>query len=254
MTEESVELLYALGQEHRIVGISGFVKRPEQARNLKKVCAFTSANIDKILSLDADLILGFSDIQKDIARDLIAAGENVFISNHRSLSETLDYISLLSRVVGEEDRGNVLLASYRHKIEKAQHFAENLQRRPKVYFEEWDEPAISGIKWVSELIELCGGIDIYAELSAGKLAKDRFVDWDETVSRNPEIIFPCWCGKSFDRDSFMKRVGIDKVDAVKSGHVFELMPEVFLQPGPALFVDGIDILIDYFKTWEQEYV
>lgn len=251
LTEESVETLYLIGKESLIKGVSAFVKRPNEAQKLPKVSFFTTSNYDKILSHKPDLIIGHSDIQKDIARDLIELGQNVFISNHRSLESILGYILLLSRMVGDEASGLNLITRLEENISRAQEFTKSLQNRPKVYFEEWDEPMISGIQWVSELIELCGGIDISKERSTGILAKDRFTSHDEVIEANPDIIFACHCGKKVKVEKIYERKEYENISAIKNKQVFELAPEIFLQPGPAPLLDGIDILLNYFKEYNE---
>lgn len=241
-----------MGKSHLIKGVSVFVKRPEAARDLPKVSFFTSSNIKKIKAHDPDLVLGFSDIQKDIARDLIGEGMNVFISNHRSIGQILDYIALLGRMVDASDEAQELIERLEGKIEQARQFAATLTKRPKVYFEEWDEPMISAIQWVSELIELCGGIDINKELSQGKMAQERFVKPLTIIDKNPDLVLGCWCGKKVKIDAIKTRAGFDEIEAVKKNNVFELEPEIFLQPGPAPILDGIDILINMFKKWDEE--
>lgn len=247
LTEESVETLALLGRLDLVIGVSIFVKRPPEAQNLPKVSAFTSSQIEKIVELRPDLVLGFSDIQKDIARDLIGAGLNVWIANHRSLSETLDYILMLARIVGEEDKAIELIDGWRESLELIHKEVSQRSIRPKIYFEEWDEPQISAIQWVSELIELCGGVDIFSERSREKLAKGRFCQSQEVIDFNPDIIFGCWCGKKVKVDQIKKREGWDGINAVKNNQVFELPPEIFLQPGPALFEDGITQMFEIIK-------
>lgn len=249
LTEESVETLYLLGKESLIQGISAFVKRPVEAQSLPKVSFFTSSNYKKILDKKPDLILGHSDIQKDIARDLIELGQNVFIANHRSIHGILQYISMLSNLVGASSEGKTLLEQLEKQIEKAKKLTQSLHKRPRIYFEEWDEPVISAILWVSELIELCGGINIFADRSTGNLAKDRFATHSEIIEANPDIILACWCGKKVKVDSIKSRDGYDKINAVKNDRVYELPPEIFLQPGPAPLLDGIDILLDIINEY-----
>ena len=253
MTEESVETLYALGKEDLIVGVSAFVKRPPEAQKKKKISAFTSANIPKIQELKPDLILGFSDIQKDIARDLIGLGLNVFISNHRSLEETLNYILGLGSLVGEREKSLKLIDHYEQLMEKAFKIGNSLKNKPRVYLEEWDEPMICGISWFSELVGLCGGEDVCKSFSKGSLAKDRFVSRGYIKEQNPDIIFGCWCGKKVSISSIKEREGWDQIKAVKNNQVFELAPEIFLQPGPSLFVDGPSILASFFKAWDKKH-
>lgn len=249
LTEESVEFLYDLGREDLIVGVSCFVERPPQAKEKPILTSFTHANLKKILNTKADLIIGFSDIQKDIARDLIASGENVFVSNHRSLSETLDYLLLLASMIGEEKKGREVIASYIDAINFYQKKAEARKSRPRVYLEEWDEPMIRGIQWFREVVEICGGRDIFGDQSPGSLAKERFVSWDEVCQRDPEIILASWCGKPFDKKAFLSRQGASEISAIKQDLVFEIPSSVILQPGPALFKEGlklVDSIIEKF--------
>ena len=244
LTEESVEFLYAIGEEHRIIGVSAFVERPIQAKSLPRVCAFTSANITKIVEMKPDLVLGFSDIQKDIARELIEAGVEVWIANHRSLDGVLSYCMKLGGLIGQPEKTQSYVDKLLLKIEDTRNAVQNLTRF-KVYLEEWDEPMISGIQYFSELVSLCGGDNIFD--SQASLAKDRFVNPKEVVRLKPEVIFGCWCGKKVDIESILKRDGWDQITAVSKKQVFELKPEIFLQPGPALIEDGIDILLEYFE-------
>ena len=242
LTEESVETLFLLGEGHRIVGVSSYVVRPKEALELPKVSMFTSSSYEKIEALKPDLILGFSDIQSDIARDLIKKGFNVFISNHRSLEETLNYILLLSSMVGASDKGQGLVQSLSKKLKDSK----GIIKKPlKVYFEEWDEPMISAIRWVSDLITHVGGVDIFRDQSKGSLANERFVTSDDVIRANPDIIFGCWCGKKVKIDLIKNRPGWENINAVKNNRVFELDPGIFLQPGPAPIVSGIDLLLDY---------
>ena len=251
MTEESVELLYALGLEDKIIGVSAYVKRPAEAKSKPTISVFTHANLKKILALKPDLVIGYSDIQKDIARDLIGEGLSVFISNHRSLEEVLGYCSMLGNMLGESKKTEALISNWEEKINEAREFAASLKIKPKVYIEEWPDPTITGIRYFSELVQLCGGEDVYASLNANSLAKDRIIQFDDVLEKNPDIILGCWCGKPVELDSFAKRTGWQNLNAVKSNQIFELEPEVFLQPGPALFEEGINQLIKLFKTWSN---
>ncbi len=239
LTEESVETLFLLGKESLIQGVSQYVERPPVAKNLPQVSQFIRSDIEQITKIAPDLILGFSDIQKDIARELIGRGLNVFVTNQRSLSEILDYISMLGRLVGEEAKAQNLVSEFEEKLNNIREVSSRLPRRPKVYFEEWDHPRLSAIKWVSELIEACGGENIFRH-KTGSLAKEREVKDEEVISLNPDIIFGCWCGKKVKTESFAARVGYSELSAVKNNFIWELPPEVFLQPGPALFIDGLD--------------
>lgn len=251
LTEESVETLFEIGAGQNIVGVSAFVKRPVAAQSLPKVSFFTSSNIKKIKDKKPDLILGFSDIQKDIAKELIEAGEDVWIANHRTIAGILKYIRTLSLMVDKKEEGNALIVKLLDKIKYAQNFAKTLKEKPKIYFEEWDDPKISAIEWVSEVIELCGGINIAKDRASGILAKDRNINDDEIISNNPDIIFACHCGKKVKIDKILERKNYEQIKAIQNKFVFELEPEIFLQPGPAPILDGLDIIIDYIKKWSD---
>ena len=252
LTEESVETLYLINRSEYIAGVSSYVKRPEAAQKLPKVSLFTKSNYKKIKEIAPDLILGYSDIQKDIARDLIEMGFNVQISNHRSIQGILDYIYQLGLMMDAKEETLELLSQLNHNIKKAQEFTKNLQRKPKIYFEEWDEPRISAIGYVSDLIELCGGINIYAHNSKEILAKDRFVDDLTTIDKNPDIIIGCWCGKKVKIKNITSRDGFKNTNAIKTDDVLEVEPEIFLQPGPALLTDGIEIMMDIIQKWSDQ--
>ena len=252
MTEESVEFLHAIGRSDLIAGVSVYAKRPAEVKQHPVISAFTHANLKKIQRIRPDLVIGFSDIQKDIARDLIAEGVDVYISNQRSLEEIFRYMWTLGNMVGEKEKTEAYLKTLEDKIMMARSFAKGLKKRPKVYIEEWDEPQICGIRWFSELVSLCGGVDIFESKSLdGIKASDRFVDNTEVEKRDPDIILASWCGKKVDLESIRNRPELKNSSAVKNGRVFELAPEVFLQPGPALFVDGIDRLMDLFSSFNS---
>ncbi len=244
LTEEPTEVLYALDEEHRIVGISGFTVRPPRARREKpKIAAFTSAKIDEILALQPDLAIGFSDIQADIAQALIKRGVEVWISNHRSIDGILGYVRRLGALVGAAEKADRYAAQLESRVEAVRAAGERLPRRPRVYFEEWDEPQISAIRWVSELIGVAGGEDIFPERAAASLAKDRIVaDPDEVVARAPEVIIGSWCGKKFRPERVAARPGWEDVPAVRRGELHEVKSPVILQPGPAALTDGLDAL------------
>lgn len=244
LTEEPTEILYRLGEQERIVGISGFTVRPPEARREKpKVSAFTSAKIDRILALEPDLAIGFSDIQADIARELIRAGVEVWISNHRSVEGILGYTARLGAMVGAADRAGALVAEMEAAIATARRLAEALPRRPRVYFEEWDEPMISAIRWVSELIGIAGGEDIFPGKAAASLARERIVaDPDEVIARAPELILGSWCGKKFLPARVCARPGWDSIPAIANRQVHEIKSAIILQPGPAAILDGLPIL------------
>ncbi len=249
LTEEPTEVLYAIGEQDRIVGISGFTVRPPRARREKpKVSAFTSAKIGEILKLEPDLAIGFSDIQADIARELIAAGVEVWISNHRSVAGILDYIRRLGALVGAADSAEALARDAEAHIAEVENFvseraASRLTRRPRVYFEEWDAPMISGIRWVAELVRIAGGDDIFPELAQKSLARDRIIaDPAEVIRRAPEIIIGSWCGKRFRADKVAARPGWEAIPAVRDGRLHEIKSPIILQPGPAALFDGLDAL------------
>jgi iron complex transport system substrate-binding protein len=243
LTEETVETLYLLGEERRIVGISGYTVRPPRARREKpRVSAFTSADIPKIVALKPDLVLTFSDLQADIAADLIRHGIDVHAFNQRSVAEILDMIRMLGALVGAASRADRLAQDLADGVARAKDRAALLPRRPKVYFEEWDDPMISGIAWVSELIEAAGGSDIFADRAAGKSAKERIVTAQDVIARAPDIIVGSWCGKKFRPEKVIKRPGFDRVPAVQRGALHEIKSPLILQPGPAALTDGLAAL------------
>jgi iron complex transport system substrate-binding protein len=218
------------------------VKRPSEATKLPKVSHFTSSNYSKIQALKPDLIMGFSDIQKDVARDLIGMGMNVLVTNQRSLKEILDNTLLIANLIGEREKGLNLVGKLQSKIDQFKNEKNTRSKKLKVYFEEWDEPMIAGIQWVSEILDLVGVEDIFSIQAQGKMAKDRFVQSEDIISANPDIIFGCWCGKKVDINAIKNRPGWEGINAVKNDMVFELEPEIFLQPGPAPILDGLEIL------------
>ncbi len=251
LTEEPTEVLYALGEEARIVGISGFTVRPARARKEKpKVSAFTSAKVDEILKLRPDLAIGFSDIQADIARELIARGVEVWISNHRSVEGILAYVRRLGAMVGAVGRAERLAAELRDHVEGVRAAAARLPRRPKVYFEEWDDPQISAIQWVSELLGVAGGDDIFPERAACPMGRDRILaDPTEVVRRAPDVVVGSWCGKKFRPERVAARPGWDAVPAVRDGELHEVKSPLILQPGPAALTDGLDALHRIIAAW-----
>ncbi len=251
LTEEPTEVLYALGEQQRIVGISGFTVRPAGVRAEKpRVSAFTSARIDKILSLKPDLAIGFSDIQADIARELIRQGIEVWISNHRSVEGILGYIRRLGAMVGVAEKAEVYARQLEAGLERMRAAAATLPRRPRVYFEEWDEPMISGIGWVSELIGVAGGIDVFPERGACSLARDRIIaDPGEVVRARPDIILGSWCGKRFRPERVAARAGWQDILAVRDGELHEIKSPEILQPGPAALTDGLARMHALFARW-----
>lgn len=251
LTEEPTEILYRLGQQHRIVGISGFTVRPPEARREKpKVSAFTTARISQILALEPDLVIGFSDIQADIAGALIRAGIEVWISNHRSVRGILDYTMRLGAMVGAADGAALLVARMQAVIDHALDRARELPRRPRVYFEEWDAPLISGIRWVCELVRIAGGDDIFPERAACALGKDRIVaEPAEVVERAPQIMLASWCGKKFRPDHVRLRPGWSEVPAVRDGELHEIKSPIILQPGPAAILEGLPQIQAVIGRW-----
>jgi iron complex transport system substrate-binding protein len=243
LTEETVETLYLLGEDHRIVGVSGYVVRPPRARREKpRVSAFTSADIPKLLALKPDLVLTFSDLQADIVATLIRHGIDVHAFNQRSIAQILDMIRMLGALVGAAVRADRLAGEFSARLAAARERAARLPARPKVYFEEWDEPMISGIGWVSELIAIAGGDDIFAEHAACAAAKDRIVTADEVIRRAPDIIVGSWCGKKFRPEKLAQRPGFDRIPAVRRGALHEIKSSLILQPGPAALTDGLSAL------------
>ncbi|TXI50829.1 MAG: cobalamin-binding protein [Lysobacter sp.] len=253
LTEEPTETLYALGESHRIVGISGFTVRPAAARKEKpKVSAFTSAKIDEILKLRPDFVVGFSDIQADIASALIKHGVEVWIANHRSVDEILDYVRRLGALVGAAARANAYADELRRGLDVIAADAATLPRRPKVYFEEWDEPQISGIRWVSELVGIAGGDDIFPERAQQSLAKHRILeDGDEVIRRAPDIILGSWCGKKFRPEKVAARPGWGAIPAVRDGELHEIKSPIILQPGPAALTDGVREIAKIVRAWAE---
>ena len=254
MTEETVETLYLLGEEDRIAGISGFTVRPPKARKEKpKVSAFTSAKIPKILELKPDLVLGFSDLQADIAAELIRNGIEVYILNHRTVAGILQMIRTLGRLVDASDKAEQLAVSYEEKIQRISNETDQWDKKPIVYFEEWYEPIISGIGWVSELIEIAGGIDCFAENAKHQGGKDRIVaDPMTVVERQPDIILGSWCGKRFHPHKVGERDGWQDVPAVLNNEVYEIKSANILQPGPAALSDGLDQLYAITSAWKED--
>lgn len=253
LTEEPTETLYLLGEQDRIVGISGFTVRPPQARREKpKVSAFTSAKVEAILALKPDLAIGFSDIQADIAAELIRRGVEVWISNHRSVEEILDYVRRLGALVGAAGPALALADRLQAGLETIAQAAAQLPQRPRVYFEEWDEPRISGIRWVSELIGIAGGDDIFPELAIEPLAKQRILADDSSIiERAPQIVFGSWCGKKFRPDTVAARPGWAEVPAVQEQFLVEIKSPLILQPGPAALTDGVAEIHRHILRWAR---
>lgn len=255
LTEEPTETLYRLGEQDRIVGISGFTVRPPEARRDKpKVSAFTSAKIDRILALQPDLAVGFSDIQADIAQALIKAGVEVWIANHRSVEGILDYIRRLGALVGAAARANQLADELARGLDDVREASARLPCRPRVYFEEWDDPCISGIRWVSELVAIAGGDDVLPHRASQSLARDRIVgDPAEIIATAPQIIIGSWCGKRFRPEQVAARAGWEGVPAIRDGELHEVKSPLILQPGPAALTDGLAALRRIIHDWSVRH-
>lgn len=254
LTEETTETLYLLGEERRIVGISGYTVRPARARLEKpRVSAFLSAKNDRILALKPDLVIGFSDLQADIARDLAKAGLNVFIFNQRTVTGILSMILTLASLVGAAAKGERLVAELESGMDEVRAAAARFSRRPRVYFEEWDAPMISGIGWVSELVGIAGGEDVFPELAASQAATGRIIaDAGEVVRRRPDVILGSWCGKKFRPGHVVARPGWAEVPAVRDGELHEIKSAEILQPGPAALTDGVRRIHAILARWSAE--
>ncbi|MCU0977433.1 MAG: cobalamin-binding protein [Steroidobacteraceae bacterium] len=254
LTEETTETLYLLGEDWRIVGVSGFTVRPPRARREKpRVSAFTSAKIDKILALEPDLVLGFSDLQADIAAELIRAGCEVHVFNHRSVAEILRTVRVLGGMIGCEAKTAALAERLESGLEELRLAAASLSRRPRVYFEEWDEPQISAIRWVSELIGLAGGDDCFPELALQSLGRNRIIaDPLEVPRRAPDIILGSWCGKKFRPEIVATRPGWQDVPAVRDGELHEVKSAIILQPGPAALTEGVREIQRRILDWDRK--
>ena len=252
LTEETVETLYLLGEERRIAGVSGYAVRPARVRREKpRVSAFITADVPKILALKPDLVLTFSDLQADLAAALIRANVAVHAFNQRDIAGILDMIRTLGALVGAAAKADELAASLARRLDAARRRAMSLPRRPRVYFEEWDEPMISGIGWVSELVEAAGGIEVFPELSLRKNAKDRIVSGAQVIAAKPDIIVGSWCGKKFVAGKVRARAGFAQVPAVATGWLREIKSPLILQPGPAALTDGLDALAGIVADWAE---
>jgi iron complex transport system substrate-binding protein len=249
LTEETTETLYLLGEERRIVGISGYTVRPPRARKEKpRVSAFLNAKNDKILALKPDLVLGFSDLQADILRDLAKAGLNVMLFNQRSVEEILSMIQTLSSIVGVPDKGKELVLTLEKNLSSIKAKAKTLPRRPRVYFEEWDEPMISGIRWVSELVGIAGGEDVFPEQALSQAATGRIVTSEQVIDRRPDVIIGSWCGKKFRPEKVATRPGWEAIPAVRNNRLYEVKSADILQPGPAALTDGVRRLQEILRA------
>jgi iron complex transport system substrate-binding protein len=253
LTEETVETLYLIGEEHRIAGVSGYAVRPPRVRREKpRVSAFISADVPKILALDPDLVLTFSDLQADIAAELIRNGVAVHAFNQRDVAGILAMIRTLGALIGVSDKAETLAQSLEQRVATARERAARLPQKPRVYFEEWDEPMISGIGWVSELVETAGGIDVFPELSSRKSAKERIVTAEQVIAARPDIVIGSWCGKKFVAAKFAARPGFDSLPAVRTGFLREIKSTLILQPGPAALTDGLEALERIVSEWASQ--
>ncbi len=239
LTEETTETLYLLGEGDRVVGVSGYTVRPPEARQKPRVSAFVNARFDKIEALEPELVLAFSDLQADLAAELVKRGIPVVTFNQRTVAEILQMIRMLGGLIGQQGRAEALADTLSAGLSQIRAAAERFPFRPRVFFEEWDDPLISGIRWVEELVTMAGGVPIFPELAGARLARDRIVDPAEVVQRDPEIIFASWCGKRVNVDRIRSRAGWHAVAAVRDGRIYEIKSTYILQPGPASLTDGV---------------
>ncbi|SFA71158.1 iron complex transport system substrate-binding protein [Poseidonocella pacifica] len=247
LTEETVETLYLLEEDARIVGVSGYAVRPKRVRREKpRVSAFTSADFPKILALEPDLVLTFSDLQAEIAAELIRAGVTVHAFNQRTVAGILDMISMLGALTGKASDANALVASYKARLSTPR-----TGPSPRIYFEEWDDPMITSIGWVSELIEAAGGIDCFAHLRHEQAAKDRIVGPEDVIAAQPDIILASWCGKKVRPEKIAARPGWDRIPAVRDGRIIEIKSPIILQPGPAALTEGFDAILAAIEEWRR---
>jgi iron complex transport system substrate-binding protein len=239
LTEETTETLYLLGEQDRIVGVSGYTVRPPEARSKPKVSAFINAKFDKILALEPDLVFAFSDLQADIAAELIRRGINVLTFNQRSVTEILEMILTVGRIVGGEEKARRLVLSLQVELDAIAESAAHFAHRPRVFFEEWYDPLISGIRWVDELLEIAGGECIFPDLRQHQAAKDRIVDPANVIAGDPEVIVASWCGRQVKKNLIRERKGWQEISACRGNHVYEVKSAFILQPGPAALTEGV---------------
>lgn len=242
LTEETTEILYAIGEGHRVVGVSGYTLRPKEARKKPKVSSFLDANFDRILELKPDLVLGFSDLQKDLARELIERGVPTYVFNQRSIAEILQTIVVVSGLVGAQDRGLALAQSLEKRLRSIAETSAKLPRRPRVFFEEWPDPLIANIRWVGELVEIAGGDDLGKATREEQGAKGRFADAEAIAAKDPEVIIASWCGKKAQPDVIRSRAGFASTTAVSQDQLYEIKSVYILQPGPAALTEGVNQL------------
>lgn len=255
LTEETIETLYLLGVQDLIAGITAYAVRPPEAKKSKPVVShYTDAKIDAILALKPDLVLVWSDLQAEIAASLIKKGIEVYAFNHRNIEGIFRMIYRVGSLVGKENKAEQLVEKFQQNISNARAVAEKLPCKPKVYFEEWFDPLISGIGWVSEIIEICGGIDVFRENRGHQDAKSRIIpDFNEPIRRNPDIILASWCGKPFNYDRMAKREGWNDITAIKKGDIHEIDAAIILQPGPAALTDGLEIVSKIISDWSERH-
>jgi iron complex transport system substrate-binding protein len=242
LSDEAAELIYLLGEQHRLVGVSGFSTRPPEVRSKPRVSTFRDANFDAIAGLNPDLLITYSDVQADISREASLRGLTVLNCNQRSLAEIYDTIAMLSRILGKSAQGDRLIAGHQSGLREIAAAAAQFAHHPRVFFEEWHDPLISGIQWVEELIEIAGGHPIFPELRTHRGAKDRVVSWDAVVERNPDVILASWCGMKVRIDEILSRPGADQIAAVRTGQIHEIPSSLILQPGPAALTEGVRII------------
>lgn len=251
LTEETTETLYLLGEGDRIVGVSGYTVRPPEARSKPRVSAFINARFDKIESLKPDLVLAFSDLQADIAAELIRRGYPVVTFNQRTVAEILQTIRMIGGLIGAGERAEALASRLEAGLDDIRQRAATLPRRPRVFFEEWPDPLISGICWVDELVEIAGGIPLFPELRTARLGKDRILDPQAVAERDPEVIVASWCGKGVKKSTILERPGWDHVSAVRNGRIHEIRSTYILQPGPASLTEGVKQLQECIAAGEE---
>jgi iron complex transport system substrate-binding protein len=242
LSDEVAELLYLLGEQDRIVGVSGFSTRPAEVRLKPRVSTFRDANFDAIADLRPDLIITYSDVQAEITREASLRGLTVLNCNQRSIAEIFAAIAMISRIVGKHSDGQKLIADYAANLDSIRTTSERFPWRPRVFFEEWNQPIISGIEWVEELVEIAGGEPIFSELRKQRKARDRVVSWETVVEANPDVIFASWCGMKVKLEEILARPAADQVAAVRAGRIFEIPSSLILQPGPAALTDGVGML------------
>ena len=252
LTEETTETLYLLGEGERVVGVSGYTVRPPEARRKPRVSSFLHARFDRIEALKPDLVLAFSDLQAEITGELIKRGYPVFTFNQRTVDEILQMIRVLGGIVGCPEKANALARELQCGLERIREAAARLPRHPRIYFEEWDDPLISGICWVDELVEIAGGRPVFPELRAGRLAKERFVTSEQVIAAAPDVIIGSWCGKPLRREKIAARSGWDRIPAVKTGHLHEIKSAYILQPGPAALTEGIGQIHRIVEAWHRD--